>query len=136
MLRRADSPMMAREIAAEFAARYQIDASNTDAMNALVAKVRNTSRDRGGSRAKCGAMRRHDGSKPEEGSTSLSSVPLPSPSLGLNAPPIGAGEEDSDDSGYRRKLHYQPLKRAVAKVGINAEDDLDPFRPQRRSKEE
>jgi hypothetical protein len=53
-----------------------------------------------------------------------------------NAPPIGAGEEDSDDSGYRRKLHYQPLKRAVAKVGINAEDDLDPFRPQQRSKEE
>ena len=41
MLHRADSPMMAREIAAEFAARYQIDASNTDAMNALVAKVRN-----------------------------------------------------------------------------------------------
>jgi hypothetical protein len=42
MLRRADSPMMAREIAAELAARYQIDASNMDAMNALVAKVRNT----------------------------------------------------------------------------------------------
>ena len=42
MLRRADSPMMAREIAAELAARYQIDASNMDATNALVAKVRNT----------------------------------------------------------------------------------------------
>jgi hypothetical protein len=63
-------------------------------------------------------------------------VPLPSPSLGPNAPPIGPGEEDSDDSGYRRNLHNQPLKRAVAKVGINAEDDLDPFRPQQRSEEE
>jgi len=42
MLRRADSPMMAREIAAELAARYQIDASNMDATNGLVAKVRNT----------------------------------------------------------------------------------------------
>ena len=42
MLRRADSPMMAREIAAELAARYQIVASNMDAMIALVAKVRNT----------------------------------------------------------------------------------------------
>jgi hypothetical protein len=41
MLRRADSPMMAREIAAELAARYQIDAGNMDAMNPLVAKVRN-----------------------------------------------------------------------------------------------
>ena len=41
MLRRADSPMMAREIAAELAARYQIDASSMDAMNPLVAKVRN-----------------------------------------------------------------------------------------------
>jgi hypothetical protein len=30
----------------------------------------------------------------------------------------------------------QPLKRAIAKVGINAEDDLDPFRPQQCSKEE
>ena len=39
---RADSPMMAREIAAELAARYQIVASNMDAMIALVAKVRNT----------------------------------------------------------------------------------------------
>jgi hypothetical protein len=27
-------------------------------------------------------------------------------------------------------------KRAVAKIGINAEDDLDPFRPQQRSKED
>ena len=34
--------MMAREIAAKLAARYQIDASNMDTMNALVAKVRNT----------------------------------------------------------------------------------------------
>jgi hypothetical protein len=34
--------MMAREIAAELAARYQIDASNMDAVNALVAKVPNT----------------------------------------------------------------------------------------------
>ena len=42
MLRRADSAMMVREIAAELAARYQIDESNMDAMNALVAKVRNT----------------------------------------------------------------------------------------------
>jgi len=41
MLRRADSPMMAREIAAELAARYQIDASSMDAMKPLVAKVRN-----------------------------------------------------------------------------------------------
>jgi len=56
--------------------------------------------------------------------------------LGPKAPPISAGEEDSDDSGYRRKLHYQPLKRAVARVRINAEDDLDPFRPQHRSNEE
>ena len=30
-----------RTLAAELAARYQIDASNTDAMNPLVAKVRN-----------------------------------------------------------------------------------------------
>ena len=42
MLRRADSAIMVREIAAELAARYQIDESNMDAMNALVAKVRNT----------------------------------------------------------------------------------------------
>jgi hypothetical protein len=42
MLRLADGPMTAREIAAQLAGRYQIDASNTDAMNALVAKVRNT----------------------------------------------------------------------------------------------
>ena len=34
--------MTAREIAAQLAARYQMDASNIDAMNALVAKVRNT----------------------------------------------------------------------------------------------
>ena len=33
--------MMAREIAAELAARYQIDASSMDAMKPLVAKVRN-----------------------------------------------------------------------------------------------
>src|SRR3984893_13775237 len=42
MLRHADEPMTAREIAAALAARYQMDASNMDAMNALVAKVRNT----------------------------------------------------------------------------------------------
>jgi hypothetical protein len=63
-------------------------------------------------------------------------VRLPLAEFGPKAPPIGAGEEDSDDSGYRRKLHYQPLNRAVAIVGINAEDDLDLFRPQRRSNEE
>jgi hypothetical protein len=40
MLRLADSPMTAREIAAQLALRYQIDAS--DMMNALIAKVRNT----------------------------------------------------------------------------------------------
>jgi hypothetical protein len=34
--------MIAREIAAHLAARYQMDASNTDAMKALIAKVRNT----------------------------------------------------------------------------------------------
>ena len=42
MLRLADGPMTAREIAAQLAGRYQMDASNVDAMNALVAKVRNT----------------------------------------------------------------------------------------------
>jgi hypothetical protein len=42
MLRAADGPMTAREIAAQLAARYQMDASNLEAMNALVAKVRNT----------------------------------------------------------------------------------------------
>jgi hypothetical protein len=42
MLRCADSPMTAREIAAQLAARYQLDANNMDVMNALVAKVRNT----------------------------------------------------------------------------------------------
>jgi hypothetical protein len=42
MLRHADSPMTAREIAAQLAARYQMDASNMDAMKALVSKVRNT----------------------------------------------------------------------------------------------
>ena len=41
MLRHADEPMTAREIAAQLAARYQIDASNADAMKALVGKVRN-----------------------------------------------------------------------------------------------
>jgi len=42
MLRDADVPMTTREIAAELVARYQIDPSNVDAINALVAKVRNT----------------------------------------------------------------------------------------------
>jgi hypothetical protein len=41
MLRHADTPMTAREIAAQIAARYHVDASNMDAMKALVAKVRN-----------------------------------------------------------------------------------------------
>jgi hypothetical protein len=42
MLRHADAPMTVREIAAQLAARYQMDASDRDAMKALVAKVRNT----------------------------------------------------------------------------------------------
>jgi hypothetical protein len=42
ILRHAECPMTAREIAAQLAARYQMDTSDTDAMNALVAKVRNT----------------------------------------------------------------------------------------------
>ena len=42
MLRHADSPMTAREIATQLAARYQLDASNVDATKALVGKVRNT----------------------------------------------------------------------------------------------
>ncbi|MGH7047141.1 MAG: hypothetical protein ACREE2_12225 [Stellaceae bacterium] len=41
MLRRADQPMTAQEIAARLAADYGIDAANKGAMNALVAKVRN-----------------------------------------------------------------------------------------------
>jgi hypothetical protein len=40
MLRHADRPMAAREIATQLAARYQVDTGNTDAMKALVAKVR------------------------------------------------------------------------------------------------
>jgi hypothetical protein len=42
MLRHADSPMTAREITGQLAARYQVDTGNTDAVKALVAKVRNT----------------------------------------------------------------------------------------------
>lgn len=42
MLRRADQPMTAREIAAQLAADYRIDAGNKGALNALVVKVRNT----------------------------------------------------------------------------------------------
>src|SRR5258706_11810614 len=42
ILRHADSAMTAREIAAQLAARYQMDASNMDAMKALSAKVRTT----------------------------------------------------------------------------------------------
>jgi hypothetical protein len=42
MLRHAEIPMTAREIAAQLAARYQMETSNIDAMKALVAKVRNT----------------------------------------------------------------------------------------------
>jgi hypothetical protein len=42
MLRRADGPMTVREIVAQLAADYRMDASDAGAMNALVAKVRNT----------------------------------------------------------------------------------------------
>ena len=42
MLRRAESPMTARGIAAQLAEDYRIETVNKDAMNALVAKVRNT----------------------------------------------------------------------------------------------
>jgi hypothetical protein len=42
MLRHTDGPMTAREITVQLTARYQIDASDTGAMNALVSKVRNT----------------------------------------------------------------------------------------------
>jgi hypothetical protein len=42
ILRHAECPMTAPEIAGQLAARYQMDASNMDAMKALVAKVRNT----------------------------------------------------------------------------------------------
>jgi hypothetical protein len=42
MLRHAAAPMTAREITAQLAARYQMDANDRDAMKALVAKVRNT----------------------------------------------------------------------------------------------
>jgi hypothetical protein len=41
-LRDATTPLTVREIAAHLATRYQLDASNMDAMKALVAKVRNT----------------------------------------------------------------------------------------------
>jgi hypothetical protein len=42
ILRHAECPMTAREIAGQLTAGYQIDASNIEAMNALIAKVRNT----------------------------------------------------------------------------------------------
>jgi hypothetical protein len=42
MLRHSESPMTVREIATQLAARYEMDASDTAAMKALVAKVRNT----------------------------------------------------------------------------------------------
>jgi NAD(P)-dependent dehydrogenase (short-subunit alcohol dehydrogenase family) len=42
MLRHAQGSLTVREIAAQLAARYQMDASDKDAMKALVAKVRNT----------------------------------------------------------------------------------------------
>jgi hypothetical protein len=42
LLRHAQGPITAREIAIQLAARYQIDASDGGAMKALVAKVRNT----------------------------------------------------------------------------------------------
>jgi hypothetical protein len=41
-LRDADTALTVREIAAQLAARYQLDTDNTDAMKALIAKVRNT----------------------------------------------------------------------------------------------
>jgi hypothetical protein len=41
-LRDANAALTVREIATQLAARYQMDASNTDAMKALIAKVRNT----------------------------------------------------------------------------------------------
>jgi len=77
MLHRADSPMMAREIAAKLAARYQIDASNMDAMNALVAKVGNTLARQRGLASEMPRCEGVAGSKPEERSTSLSSLRLP-----------------------------------------------------------
>ena len=42
MLRRAAEPMTVREIAAQLAEDYRVDASDKDAMHELVAKVRNT----------------------------------------------------------------------------------------------
>jgi hypothetical protein len=42
MLRHAGAPMTVREIATQLAARYQVDASDRDAMKVIVAKVRNT----------------------------------------------------------------------------------------------
>jgi hypothetical protein len=41
-LRNANTALTVRDIAAQLAARYQLDASDRDAMKALVAKVRNT----------------------------------------------------------------------------------------------
>jgi hypothetical protein len=41
-LRDADTALTVREIAAQLAARYQLDTRNTDAMKALIAKIRNT----------------------------------------------------------------------------------------------
>jgi hypothetical protein len=41
-LRDANTASTVREIAAQLAARYQLDASDRDAMKALIAKVRNT----------------------------------------------------------------------------------------------
>src|SRR5438270_2309002 len=42
-LRDANTALTVREIAAQLATRYQLDATNTDAMKALIAKVRNSS---------------------------------------------------------------------------------------------
>jgi hypothetical protein len=42
MLRHADDPMTAREIATQLAARYRLNTYDTDAMNALIGKLRNT----------------------------------------------------------------------------------------------
>src|SRR5580704_10153363 len=42
MLRHADDPMTAREIATQLAARYRLNTYDTDARNALIGKLRNT----------------------------------------------------------------------------------------------
>jgi hypothetical protein len=57
MLRHADGAMTARGISAQLAARYRMDTGNMEAMNAFVAKVRNTlARQKGLASHRC----RHD----------------------------------------------------------------------------